>query len=83
MKEGWEIKERDMRIGLIIAGLILVIGGVLGWMGEFEYTKDKEAAKIGGLSLSVKTERTVPQWIGGVAALVGVGLLAAGAMRKG
>ncbi len=71
-----------MRIGLFIAGIILIIGGVMAWMGQIEYTKDKEAAKIGGLSLSVKTERTVPQWIGGIAALVGVGLLAAGAMRK-
>ena len=71
-----------MRIGLIIAGLILIVGGVMGWMGQFEYTKDKEVAKIGGLSASVRTERTVPQWIGGIAALVGVGLLAAGAMRR-
>jgi hypothetical protein len=71
-----------MRIGLIIAGLILVIGGVLAWMGEFEYTKDKHVASVGSLTASVQTERTVPQWIGGVAALVGVGLIAAGAMRK-
>ena len=71
-----------MRIGLIIAGLVLIVGGVMGWMGQFEYTKDKEVAKIGGLSASVQTERTVPQWIGGIAALVGIGLLAAGAMRK-
>jgi hypothetical protein len=71
-----------MRIGLFIAGLVLIVGGVMAWMGKFEYTKDKEVAKIGGLSATVSTDRTVPQWIGGVAALVGVGLLAAGAMRK-
>ena len=71
-----------MRIGLFIAGIILIIGGVMAWMGQFEYTKDKHVASIGNLTASVQTERTVPQWIGGVAALVGVGLLAAGAMRK-
>ncbi len=71
-----------MRIGLIIAGLILIGGGIAAWMGKFEYTKDKEVAKIGGLSATVSTDRTVPQWAGGVAVLVGVGLLAAGAMRK-
>jgi hypothetical protein len=51
-------------------------------MGEFEYTKDKEVAKIGSLSATVSTDRTVPQWAGGIAVLVGIGLLAAGAMRK-
>jgi hypothetical protein len=54
----------------------------MAWMGQFEYTKDKHVASIGNLTASVQTERTVPQWIGGIAALVGVGLLAAGAMRK-
>ncbi len=71
-----------MRIGLIIAGLVLIIAGAAAWMGEFEYTKDKEVAKIGGLSATVSTDKTVPQWIGGVGLLVGIGLVAAGAMRK-
>ncbi len=71
-----------MRIGLIIAGLVLIVGGAAAWMGKFEYTKDKEVAKIGGLSATVSTDRTVPQWVGGIAALVGIGLVAAGAMRK-
>jgi hypothetical protein len=51
-------------------------------MGQFEYTKDKEVAKIGGLSATVSTDKTVPQWIGGIGVLVGIGLVAAGAMRK-
>ena len=71
-----------MRMGLFIAGIILIIGGVMAWMGQFEYTKDKHVASVGNLTASVQTERTVPQWIGGIAALVGVGLLAAGAIRK-
>jgi hypothetical protein len=71
-----------MRIGLIIAGLVLIIAGAAAWMGEFEYTKDKEVAKIGSLSATVSTDKTVPQWAGGIAVLVGIGLLAAGAMRK-
>ena len=71
-----------MRIGLIIAGLVLIIAGAAAWMGEFEYTKDKEVAKIGSLSATISTDRTVPQWAGGIAVLVGIGLLAAGAIRK-
>lgn len=71
-----------MRIALIIAGLVLAIGGAAGFMGKLEYTHEKEVAKIGGLSATVNQDRTVPQWLGGLAALVGIGLIAAGAMRK-
>ena len=71
-----------MRIGLMVAGLVLIVAGIAGWMGKLEYTHEKEVAKIGGLSATVNQDRTVPQWLGGLAALVGVGLIAAGAMRK-
>ena len=39
-----------MRMGLFIAGIILIIGGVMAWMGQFEYTKDKHVASIGNLA---------------------------------
>lgn len=71
-----------MRIGLIIAGIILIAIGFAGFTGKLNFTQDKEVVKIGGLSASVKEDKTVPQWIGGIAALVGLGLVAAGAMRK-
>lgn len=71
-----------MRIGFMLAGLILIAVGVAGFAGKLNFSQDKEVVKIGGLSASVKEDRTVPQWIGGLAALVGVGLVAAGAMRK-
>ena len=50
--------------------------------GQLNFTQDKEVVKIGGLSASVKEEKSVPQWIGGVGVLVGLGLIVAGAMRK-
>ncbi len=71
-----------MRAGLIIAGIVLIIAGAAAWMGKFEYTKDKEVAKIGSLSATVSTDKTVPQWAGGLAVLIGIGLVAAGATRK-
>ena len=37
---------------------------------------------VGDLSATVQEEKTVPQWIGGIAVLVGAGLVVAGAMRK-
>jgi hypothetical protein len=71
-----------MRIGLILAGLILAAVGIAAFTGQLNFTEDKEVVKIGGLSASVKQERSVPQWIGGLGVLVGLGLVAAGAMRK-
>lgn len=71
-----------MRIGLILAGIILIVVGAAGFTGNLNFTQDKEVVKIGGLSASVKQDRSVPEWIGGLAALVGLGLVAAGAIRK-
>lgn len=71
-----------MRTGLIVAGIILIAAGVAAFTGNLNFTKDKEVLKIGDLSASVQQEKTVPQWVGGLGALVGLGLVAAGAMRK-
>ena len=71
-----------MRMGLILAGIIIAALGIAGWMGELNFNHDKEVLKIGDLSAKVQEEKTVPQWLGGVAVLVGAGLVVVGAMRK-
>ena len=71
-----------MRIGLILAGLILAAVGIAAITGELDFTQDREVVKIGGLSATVKEEKSVPQWLGGLGVLAGLGLVVAGAMRK-
>jgi hypothetical protein len=71
-----------MRIGLILAGIILAAVGIAGFTGNLNFTQDKEVVKIGGLSASVKQDKSVPEWLGGVAVLVGLGLVVVGATRK-
>ncbi len=71
-----------MRIGLIVAGILLIAVGFAGFTGKINFTQDKEVVKIGGLSASVKQEKSVPQWLGGLGVLVGLGLVIAGATRK-
>jgi hypothetical protein len=69
--------------GLLIAiGLLLLIGGAVAFFGVIEYPHDTHSVQVGPLSASVTHEKTVPQWLGGVAALVGAALLAAGALRR-
>lgn len=63
---------------LRIAGLVLIIAGVLGLAyGSFSYTKDTHEAKIGPIEFSIKDKETVnvPVWAGAGAILVGVVLL--------
>ncbi|MBL0162605.1 MAG: hypothetical protein IPP82_02830 [Xanthomonadales bacterium] len=72
-----------MRMGLIIAGILLIVVGAAAFTGNLNFTKDKEVLKVGEFSATVKQEKTVPQWLGGAAGLLGLGLVVAGAMRKG
>ena len=71
-----------MRIGLIVAGILIAAFGIAGYLGKLNFNHDKEVLKIGDLSAKVEEEKTVPQWLGGVAVLVGAGLVVVGAMRK-
>ena len=71
-----------MRMGLVIAGIIIAALGIAGYMGKLNFNHDKEVLKIGDLSAKVQEEKTVPQWLGGVALLVGAGLVVVGATRK-
>ena len=71
-----------MRTGFIIAGIIIAALGIAGWMGKLNFNHDREVLKVGDLSAKVQEEKTVPQWLSGVAVLVGAGLVVVGAMRK-
>jgi len=67
-----------------IAGLVLVIAGLLGLAyGSFTYTKDTHTAKVGPIQLSVKEKETVnvPVWAGIGAILAGGVMLLAGSRR--
>lgn len=71
-----------MRMGLIVAGILIAALGIAAFLGKLNFNQDKEVLKVGDLSATVQEEKTIPQWIGGIAVLVGAGLVVAGAMRK-
>jgi hypothetical protein len=60
---------------LALAGLFLVVRGV-------SYTKEESVFKLGGFEANVKTERRVPQWVGGVALGAGVVLVVVGLRKR-
>jgi len=71
-----------MRIALFVIGLLLLIGGIAAFFGMIDYPHDTHSVQVGPLSASVTHEKVVPQWLGALVALVGAGVLAAGALRK-
>jgi len=71
-----------MRVGLIIAGILVAAIGIAAFLGKLNFNHDKEVLKIGDVSAKVEEQKTVPQWIGGIAVLVGAGLVVAGAARR-
>lgn len=71
-----------MRTGFILAGLILVAVGAAAFFGKLNFTQDKQVLKVGDFSATVKEQKTVPQWLGGIGVLVGLGLIVVGAARK-
>jgi hypothetical protein len=71
-----------MRVGLIVAGILVAALGIAAFLGKLNFSHDKEVLKVGDLSAKVEEQKTVPEWIGGIAVLVGAGLVVAGAMRR-
>jgi hypothetical protein len=68
-----------------IAGIVLIVAGVLGLVyGGFSYTRETHEVKLGPIELSVKEKESVnvPVWLGVAAIAAGAGLLLFGG-RKG
>ena len=64
-----------------IAGVALVLLGLAGFFtGGFSFTKDKTAAKIGPIELTVKERESIniPQWLSLGAVALGAIVLVAG-----
>ncbi len=63
--------------GIIIAGL-----GAFVLLRGASFTSRHDVLKIGDVKVSADEQKTVPTWVGGVALVVGFGLIAAGARKR-
>lgn len=70
-----------MKAALLIAGLALIVLGVLAFAGV-GFTTNKAEVSLGPLEATVKEERTLPPVVAGGAIVLGVVLLAATSRRS-
>ena len=71
-----------MRIGLIIAGIILLIAGIWVTVGNASYQKTDTVAQLGPAKIEATHDRAVPQWVGIAGIVVGGLLLVGGIANK-
>jgi len=71
-----------MRIGLIIAGIILLIAGIWVTVGNASYRDTDTVAQLGPAKIETTHDRAVPQWVGIAGIVVGGLLLVGGIANK-
>ena len=65
-----------------IAGLVLIVVGLVLILHPIHYPSDHTAVKLGSFEAKVEEERTVPEWVGGIVLGAGVVLLGAGLFKR-
>ena len=71
-----------MRIGLIIAGVLIAALGIAAVSGNLHFKQDKEVLRVGDLSAKTEETRGVPQWLGFAGIVIGGILMLGGALNK-
>lgn len=67
-----------MRALMVLGALLALAGGYILVQG-FSITTDRDVMKVGPLEATVKEQRRVPPWLGGVGVAAGLVLIIAGA----
>ena len=70
-----------MRPQALIGIVLLVLGAFVVFRG-LSYSDRDEVLKVGDVEASVETKKAVPTWVGGLAIVAGIALLATGMKRK-
>ena len=67
---------------LLIAGLILIGGGIFLIVHPLHYASAHHVLNLGGLTASVSQERPLPGWVGGTVLGAGLVLLSVGLLKR-
>ena len=69
------------RFTLLIGAVLILVGGIIIAKGV-SYTSKRDVVDLGGIRISADEKTPVSPWIGGIAALVGLGLVFSSGVRK-
>ena len=67
---------------IAIAGALLAAAGVYQLVRPLSYSSEQSVVKFGGFEARVRSEKTVPPWVGGVALGAGCVLVVVGLGKK-
>lgn len=67
----------------VIAGIVLIGLGLFVLVRGGTFTSKRDVLKVGDIKITADEQQSIPPWVGGLAVLAGIGLLAAGARRPG
>ncbi len=67
---------------LVILGILLILGGGVVLVRGLNMTTKEKVADIGPIEVTTTETKTVPSWVGAVAAVAGVALVLAGSGKK-
>jgi hypothetical protein len=70
-----------MRPLSLIGIVLLAIGAYVTFRG-FTYSSKEEVLEVGDVKATVESKEAVPAWVGGIAIVAGVVLIAAGMKRR-
>ncbi|HYL28705.1 MAG TPA: hypothetical protein VEU27_02165 [Gemmatimonadales bacterium] len=71
-----------MRLSLV-AGVLLIVGGVVLMARGFAYTAQRSVLKVGDFEATLEEERNVSPWFGAGAIVLGIVIILAGERRRG
>jgi len=67
---------------LIVAGIVLLGLGAFLLVRGGTFTSRKDVLKVGDVKITANERQSIPPWVGGMALLVGAGLLVAGVRQR-
>lgn len=70
-----------MKLNMMIGVVLILVGGFILARG-LSYSTKKDVVDLGVVRVSTTEKKSIPPWIGGVVAVVGLGLVFAGGSRK-
>jgi len=62
----------------VIVGIVLILAGLFVVFRGISYSSDRQVMKVGSMEATVEERHAIPAWLGVVAIVGGVALLAAG-----